>query len=568
MYYYFITLILIVGAASVRGHNCTSKSANVRPLPQNYSSFHEHDRFNEDKWMNIRVFADTSFLLTDTEACDRVGKWIRVGVPEGDAVGHPKCSSFLENDCWQLCTEKDVLTEVKAEAIREILVPVVNYLQSLIKVKRVEGNIRIPREAVPVGCADHIVLPDYYSNTGISSTDLVLVVTGRPTTAYTVAWATECAADQSGRPVFGHINIGPGELDNFETQKHYIYKVLLHELIHVLGFNSYKFPFYKDIHGNPYPSVTKTHIVNGKKVNKVVTPRVVAAARDHFGCHEMDGVPLEDGGDETTVDSHWEKRIFRNELMTGSSDHTAVISKITLALLEDMGWYRVDYTQAEHLEWGYGMGCNFVNSKCSDVDKKGYFCSDAGAKGCTSDRTAMGYCNLVRHKNELPKEQRYFSDPYMGGDDELSDYCPYVAAYSNGVCADGDNQPETALFGEQFGDNSMCFESSLVQDGFKEKKVLLPMCYKFRCVDTEDTPTLEVGVAGLWHECPFGKTLENVNGFTGQLSCPNISFCSGPSAVSRQNSARFLNAHASSGTSVFRSSSLLFLFMVLVCVYL
>jgi Leishmanolysin len=85
--------------------------------------------------------------------------------------------------------------------------------------------------------------------------------------------------------------------------------------------------------------------------------------------------------------------------MTGSSDHTAVISKITLALLEgiqtsllpfplslaffvlffciqsflciscivnfdlkiDMGWYKVDYDQAEYLEWGDGMGCSFVN---------------------------------------------------------------------------------------------------------------------------------------------------------------------------------------------------------------
>lgn len=64
----------------------------------------------------------------------------------------------------------------------------------------------------------------------------------------------------------------------------------------------------------------------------------------------MDGVPLEDGGDQSTsrtrkssfisiilthfAESHWEKRIFRNEYMTGSADPSPVISAITLALLE------------------------------------------------------------------------------------------------------------------------------------------------------------------------------------------------------------------------------------------
>ena len=42
--------------------------------------------------------------------------------------------------------------------------------------------------------------------------------------------------------------------------------------------------------------------------------------------------------------SHWEERIFNNEVMTSNSDsENPVISRITLALFEDSGWYRPNY---------------------------------------------------------------------------------------------------------------------------------------------------------------------------------------------------------------------------------
>ena len=35
-------------------------------------------------------------------------------------------------------------------------------------------------------------------------------------------------------------------------------------------------------------------------------------------------------------------------------------SAISLALFEDSGWYQVNYTRAGKLDWGYKMGCPFV----------------------------------------------------------------------------------------------------------------------------------------------------------------------------------------------------------------
>eukprot|EP00961_Rhodomonas_salina_P280885 3794502-Rhodomonas_salina.6 len=58
-----------------------------------------------------------------------------------------------------------------------------------------------------------------------------------------------------------------------------------------------------------------------------------------------------------------EKRVYFTEFMTGSrqSASDSVISAITLALLEDTGWYEVNYEAADQFKWGREQGCAFVS---------------------------------------------------------------------------------------------------------------------------------------------------------------------------------------------------------------
>jgi hypothetical protein len=46
-----------------------------------------------------------------------------------------------------------------------------------------------------------------------------------------------------------------------------------------------------------------------------------------------------------------------NELMTASITEISILSEITLKLLEDSGWYHINYSFAENLEWGKAKGC-------------------------------------------------------------------------------------------------------------------------------------------------------------------------------------------------------------------
>lgn len=52
--------------------------------------------------------------------------------------------------------------------------------------------------------------------------------------------------------------------------------------------------------------------------------------------------------------------------MTGTHTQNSVFSRITLALMEDTGWYRADYNNAKPLAWGKGLGCEFATKSCKE----------------------------------------------------------------------------------------------------------------------------------------------------------------------------------------------------------
>lgn len=114
-------------------------------------------------------------------------------------------------------------------------------------------------------------------------------------------------------------------------------------------------------------------------------------ARRHFNCPILEGMELENQGGTGTELNHWEKRLLevgafsllcsekqpnfflllmilwdclQNEAMTGSHTQNRVFSRLTLAIMEDSGWYWANYSLAQRLDWGYGLGCDFVMKSC------------------------------------------------------------------------------------------------------------------------------------------------------------------------------------------------------------
>ncbi|GJM96498.1 hypothetical protein PR202_ga13338 [Eleusine coracana subsp. coracana] len=453
--------------------------------------------------------------------CKSIGDIVKLGEPPvPSAPGSPICDPHgdppVVGDCWYNCTLEDIAGEDKKQRLRKALGQTVEWFRKALAVEPVKGNLRLSGYSA-CGQDGGVQLPHAYVEDGVANADLVLLVTTRPTTGNTLAWAVACERDQWGRAIAGHVNVAPRHLTaEAETL---LSATLIHEVMHVLGFDPHAFTHFRDERKRRRSQVTVQTLDEklGRMVTRVVLPRVVMHSRHHYGvsCNNISvnfvksydsafsqnftGLELEDGGGRGTSGSHWEKRLLMNEIMTGSVDTRSVVSKMTLALLEDSGWYQANYSMAEHLDWGRNQGTEFVTSPCNSW-KGAYRCNTTQLSGCTYNREAEGYCPIVSYSGDLPKWAQYFPQANKGGQSSLADYCTYYVAYSDGSCTDVNSaRAPDRMLGEVRGSNSRCMASTLVRTGFVRGSMTQGNgCYQHRCTNN----SLEVAVDGIWKSCP------------------------------------------------------------------
>ncbi|KAF7829702.1 leishmanolysin-like peptidase [Senna tora] len=472
----------------------------------------------------IRIYLNYDAVGHSPERdCRKVGDIVKLGEPSvASPPGIPSCNSHgdppILGDCWYNCTSEDISGEDKKHRLRKALGQTANWFRRALAVEPVKGNLRLSGYSA-CGQDGGVQLPREYVEEGVSDADLVLLVTTRPTTGNTLAWAVACERDQWGRAIAGHVNVAPRHLTaEAETL---LSATLIHEVMHVLGFDPHAFAHFRDERKRRRDQVTEQVMDEklGRMVTRVVLPRVVMHSRYHYGAfsENFTGLELEDGGGRGTSGSHWEKRLLMNEIMTGSVDTRSVVSKMTLALLEDSGWYKANYSMADHLDWGRNQGTEFVTSPCN-LWKGAYHCNTTQLSGCTYNREAEGYCPIVTYSGELPQWARYFPQANKGGQSSLADYCTYFVAYSDGSCTDTSSaRAPDRMLGEVRGSNSRCMASSLVRTGFVRGSMTQGNgCYQHRCINN----SLEVAVDGIWKVCPQAGGPIQFPGFNGELICP------------------------------------------------
>ncbi|XP_054798436.1 uncharacterized protein LOC129303266 [Prosopis cineraria] len=472
----------------------------------------------------IRIYLNYDAVGHSPERdCRKVGDIVKLGEPSmSSPPGFPTCNSHGDppvlGDCWYNCTAEDISEEDKKRRLHKALGQTANWFRRALAVEPVKGNLRLSGYSA-CGQDGGVQLPREYVEEGVSDADLVLLVTTRPTTGNTLAWAVACERDQWGRAIAGHVNVAPRHLTaEAETL---LSATLIHEVMHVLGFDPHAFSHFRDERKKRRDQVTEQVMDErlGRMVTRVVLPRVLMHSRHHYGAfsENFTGLELEDGGGRGTSGSHWEKRLLMNEIMTGSVDTRSVVSKMTLALLEDSGWYKANYSVADNLDWGRNQGTEFVTSPCN-LWKGAYHCNTTQLSGCTYNREAEGYCPIVTYSGELPQWAQYFPQANKGGQSSLADYCTYFVAYSDGSCTDTSSaRAPDRMLGEVRGVNSRCMASSLVRTGFVRGSMTQGNgCYQHRCTNN----SLEVAVDGIWKLCPQAGGPIQFPGFNGELICP------------------------------------------------
>jgi hypothetical protein len=401
----------------------------------------------------------------------------------------------------------------------------------------------------------------------------------RTCTGEYLAASSFCSTDQYDRPTAAILHICIGE--SFFNVSNLLTSIMTvsHEIGHALGFNQHSMAHFRRPDGSsitprgrdgeiPMTEVECTgtteyrHYANvslpsekilqfrtvrgGVRVAEIVTPSVQQAVRNHFDCQELPGAELESGeslplsstlGEISCLGDHWERRLFKSDLMNPVVDGLEFnprISTTTLAYFADSGWYQVDLSRTSlSASWGRGAGCAFVEENCINNDGQvpasyePYFCNEGPGidsegyateiNGCTPDLTRKASCSIGQYVSELPPEYQYFNYTHganVGGSDAFMDYCPVFSGFSNGLCSDSRNEALIRINRmERFGSrNSRCLAC---QDKSSTKVAL---CLPIACV--VDDRSLRVQIDGIWRVCD-NKDDELLSRSGDRVICPD-----------------------------------------------
>ena len=324
------------------------------------------------------------------------------------------------------------------------------------------------------------------------------------------------------RPTAGKIDIENNLDFKRKNIKLFLRSILFHEISHIFVFDPYLFKYF-----NAVKQVYK----DDEYISLITTEKALAKARLHFNCNSLEGIPLENDGGSGSANSHWEARYMLGDYMVSSHYLENVISDISLALFEDSGWYKVNYYTGGLFRFGKNEGCSFFEKKCivdGDVVFPNEFCNSKKEPKCLNSHLGTGECYIGEFaKGEIPAKYQYFSDEKKGGLYNV-EYCPVADLYSNDLtnlsyfqnnCRYGESLNLFEHYGEVIGNDSICFESSLVPRYSPQPYKWRSICYPISC-DRKNREII-VYVNDLSVICPNeGGTLKRIKGFKGKINCP------------------------------------------------
>ena len=366
--------------------------------------------------------------------------------------------------------------------------------------------------------------------------------------------------DGNKRPIVGIIIFDRYILynDNNNILKENYYYFFLHEMTHILGFD---IKILKNL-GVVVEDRVKSRVKknnNDVYVTKNITkrPKIIDKAKKYYKCNEITYIEFaEYKKSEDLPGSHWEPRLLLGDYMTPDIYYLEqVISELTLALIEETGFYEVNYYTGGLMRFGKHQGCDFLKKDCASKDNQNNvislfpneFCSYDSVGTCSSGRLSRGYC--YNSFTGIKDTSNYKRDWQKYGKDFI-EYCPISfdikidgeSNYYKGSCKSNDNnfgedlgfgnnyKDFSKYFGEKFGSNSFCALSSLIRNdspGYTYKEYVRPICYSMICSEKSLTIMLNHNDPKYveYIVCPRGGGLIKVGGdytyYSGYLFCPD-----------------------------------------------
>ena len=455
------------------------------------------------------------------------------------------------NGQTRICQKGDVVnSSLKLEVVEKTMENVGSFLTKRLNVT----TVSFPFDLQPM---EEFVVPEKEVQT-----DLYVIITARPfglgstTVASAIIGATESG---EGRPVQGAIVINwqqvPAEAQDESSQKRSFFLTCLHEMIHVLGVSTSLMPTWKNkTSGKPYDIIYTKYNVDRypyKAFSILQTPKIHEFAVERFGVEHFTtavdaGVELEDSAETGAATSHPEARVYIDDFFVSTAIGPNRLTKLPFAILDDTGWYDVNYDGLETSAWGLGESMrmpkisNFTTESAALVFPSHYLCSveEIGSDVCSYDFTSVAFCKGSKVDCENPQSDedeefcrmRAFIDPGntgYRGPSQPHDFILYKAPYSNGYCADITRNGDSSLkAGEIYGGESLCLMSTLSRSPFSAGSIAYAhgACHKVIC---NANGTISVFVDDEEQICTGEGQELKFKGYFGAIYCPNVDLMCG-----------------------------------------
>jgi len=360
----------------------------------------------------LRIKVDTRSLYEAHaplySACFQVGAWFRRGLPDQQpnppANGVATCvrgpgEQLSTAGCWGRCEARDIITAADRAKILEVVSSLTGEVSGLLatppepalsftisqstyyRALQAKGYPTNPSCAADCEVLSGVAVDPAYCTAGAGyGYDVILSVTKPPGITGVAGTGSHCAANQAGRPLWivlaWHSTI-VGIASSATSQLISQYRgFVIHEIMHGLGFVNSMFNYATDANG------VRKHLIRLGPVTDLdgatdevwyfTKGRAYEVAKTFFACQAnttgpnpgWSGLPLM-GLPEAGRAAHWETRIMRDDVMSYGFQHH--VSSITLAAMEDLGFYLANYSNAGCMLWGHLQGCAYVTTRCGTM---------------------------------------------------------------------------------------------------------------------------------------------------------------------------------------------------------
>ncbi|RNF00132.1 surface protease GP63, partial [Trypanosoma conorhini] len=400
------------------------------------------------------------------------------------------------------CKKEEVLTADWNKTLVNEVIPVALKLHAeRLLVQRLKAPLKVPKFTEEHGLCQHFKVPEGHQGAGVENADMVLYVAARSTYG---AWGLPCAFGTDGRPIAGALHLLPSK----QLSAMHSARVAAHAIAYALGFDAKQMKKHSmlttvsDLRGGSSPvTVVKSAVTLNK-------------TKAHYGCDKLQGMELQDC--DGAKDCHLSLRNAKDELMSELGGHTAgYYTALTMAMFEDLGYYKAVWGMEEPMAWGRGVGCDFLEKPCSDkspTEHPGMFCDKKTEKSlrCTSNRQAIGQCEFnVAEVGGNPKETCYA-------------FFPPSEQLSKLLCTVEGTSPQP---GSLHGGGSWCLDAEKLEAKSKtsdeDYTEVHAVCAGVQC----EAGKVKVKYIGseAWQECPEGKFVTPKSAYFkdgGKIKCP------------------------------------------------